>query len=112
MVSYYKLFNICKGFNCKIEGTHVFSCSIVKVTKGFPAISNLVVTTRIAINYTRADFFLSTETLKRSKLLSLHLDLKFTFSLQCGKFPIWYIFNMLNLRFSDVFRGYRNVTLG
>ena len=56
------------------------------MTEGFSVISNLAVTTRIAINYSRADFFLSSESLKRNKVLSLHLDLKIIFNLQNGKF--------------------------
>ena len=55
------------------------------MTEGFSVISNLAVTTRIAINYSRADFF-SSESLKRNKVLSLHLDLKIIFNLQNGKF--------------------------
>ena len=41
----------------KIRDPHVFIRSGIKVTKGFSVISNLTVTTRIAINYSRADFF-------------------------------------------------------
>ena len=36
----------------------MFNRSVVKVVEGFSVISNLAVTTRIAINYSRADFFL------------------------------------------------------
>ena len=41
------------------------------MTEGFSVISNLAVTTRIAVNYPRADFF---------------LNLKIIFNLQNGKF--------------------------
>ena len=64
----------------------MFNRSVVKVVEGFSVISNLAVTTGTAINYSRADFF-SNESLKRSKVLSLQLDLNFTFNLQYGKFP-------------------------
>ena len=36
----------------------MFSRSGIKVAEGFPIISNFAVTTRITINYSRADFFL------------------------------------------------------
>ena len=55
------------------------------MTEGFSVISNLAVTTRIVINYSRAYFF-SSESLKRNKVLSLYLDLKIIFNLQNGKF--------------------------
>ena len=58
MVRYCRLFNVFKAFSCKIGDSHVFSCSGIKVSEGFPIISNLAVTTRITINYSRADFFL------------------------------------------------------
>ena len=63
----------------------MFKCSGVTVAEGFSAISHLAVTTRIAINYSRVDFF-SNEFLKRCKVLSLHLDLKITFNIQYDKF--------------------------
>ena len=63
----------------------MFKCSGVTVTEGFSTVSYLAVTTRIAINYSRVDF-LSSEFLKRSKVLSLHLDLKITFNMQYDKF--------------------------
>ena len=37
----------------------------------------------MTMNYSRAIFF-SSESLNRKKVLSLHLDLNITFSLQCG----------------------------
>ena len=58
MVRYCRLFNVLKAFSCKIGDSHVFSCSGIKVSEGFHIISNLAVTTRITINYFRADFFL------------------------------------------------------
>ena len=61
----------------------MFSRSGIKATEGFSVISNLPATTRIAINYN--EFF--SESLKRNKVLILHLDLKITFNLQYGKFP-------------------------
>ena len=57
----------------------------IKVTEGCCVISNVVVTTPIAINYSRVDFFPS-ESLKRNKVLSLDLDLNIIFNLQNGKF--------------------------
>ena len=62
----------------------MFSRSSIKVVEGFSIISNLAVTTRITINYSRANFF-SSESLNQNSVLSLHLDLKITFSLQYGK---------------------------
>ena len=38
--------------------SHVFSRSGIKMAEGFPIVSNLAVTTRITINYSRAIFFL------------------------------------------------------
>ena len=58
MVRYCTLFKVFEVFSCKIGDPHVFSHSGIKVTEGFSAISNLAVTTRIAINYSRADFLL------------------------------------------------------
>ena len=49
-----------------------------------PLISNLAVTTRITINYSRENFFLKWS-LNWNSVLSLHLDLKIIFSLQYGK---------------------------
>ena len=84
MVRYCRLFNVFKAFSCKIRDPHVFSRSGTKVAEGFPIISNLAVTTRITINYSRVDFF-SSGSWNRNSVLSLHLDLKFIFSLQYGK---------------------------
>ena len=41
----------------KIRDPHMFSRSGIKVTEGFSVISNVPVTTRIAINYSTEDFF-------------------------------------------------------
>ena len=57
MVRCYRLSNIFEVFSCKIGDPHVFSCSGIKVTEGFSIISNLALTTRITINYSRAIFF-------------------------------------------------------
>ena len=84
MVRYCRLFNVFEAFSCKIGDPHVFSCSGIKVVEGFPIFSNLAVTTRIKINYSRANFF-SSGSLNRNSVLSLHLDLKITFSLQYRK---------------------------
>ena len=81
-----RLLNLFKEVSCKIVDSHLFSSSGIKMTKGFSVISNLSVTTRVTINYSKAVFF-SSESLKQNELLSLHLDLKITFSLQSGKFP-------------------------
>ena len=62
----------------------VLSCSGIKLTQGFFLISNLAVTALITIDFTRTIFF-SSESSNRNKLLSLHLDLKYTLSLQYGK---------------------------
>ena len=72
-----------KAFSCKIGDPHVFSHSRIKMS-GFPIISNLAVTTRIMINYSRANFF-SSGSINRNSVLSLHLDLKIISSLQYGK---------------------------
>ena len=74
-------FTFFEIFSCKIGAPHVSSCSGIKVTEGFSIISNLVVTTRITISYSRANFFWSSS-LNKNSLLSLHLDLKITSSLQ------------------------------
>ena len=71
-------------FYSKIGDHHVFILSGIKVAEGFSIISNLVVTTLITINYFGANFF-SSESLNQSSMLNLYLDLKITFSLQCGK---------------------------
>ena len=80
MVRYCRLFNVFEAFSCKIGDPHVFSRSRIKVAEGFPIISNLAVTTRITMNYYRANFF-SSGSLNRKSVLSLHLDLKIIFSL-------------------------------
>ena len=49
--------------------------------EGFPTISNLAVTTQIIPER----IFFSSGSLNRKSVLSLHLDLKIIFSLQCGK---------------------------
>ena len=72
------------AFSCTIGDPHVLSRSGIKVAEGFPIISNLAVTTRITINYSRVDFF-SSGYLNRNSVLSLHLDLKIIFSFQYGK---------------------------
>ena len=84
MVRYCRLFNVFKTFSCKIGDPHVFTHSGIKVVEGFPIISNLAVTARIVINYSRVDFFLKW-IFKSNSVLSLHLDLKFIFCLQYGK---------------------------
>ena len=58
IVTYCRLLNIFKAFFYKIRNPHVFSYSNLKVMEGFSVISNLADTTRIAINYSRADIFL------------------------------------------------------
>ena len=63
----------------------MFSRSGIKVVEDFPIISNLAVTTRITINFSRADFF-SSGSLNGDNVLSLHLDLK-----------IVSVYNMVNL---------------
>ena len=78
-----RLLNVFNVFFCRIRDPHLFSRSGIKATEGFSVISNLPATTRIAINYN--EFF--SESLKRNKVLILHLDLKITFNLQYGKFP-------------------------
>ena len=52
----------------------------------FSLISNLALTTRITINYSKSKFFFSRQYLNRNRLLSLNLDLQITVSLQYGKF--------------------------
>ena len=63
---------------------HVFSRFGIKVAEVFPIITNLAVTTRITINYSRSDFFLKW-ILKSKQYVKLPLDLKIFFSLQYGK---------------------------
>ena len=58
MVKYFRLLNVFKALFCKVRDPHVFNRSVVKVVEGFSVISNLAITTRIAMNYSRADFFL------------------------------------------------------
>ena len=58
----------------------MFSRSGIKVAEGVYKISNLAVPTHITLNY-----FFSSESLNRNSVLSRQLDLKNTFSLQCGK---------------------------
>ena len=58
MVRYCKLFHVCKAFFCKIADPHMFSRSDIKVAEVFSIVSNLAVTSRITISYSRANFFL------------------------------------------------------
>ena len=58
MVRYCRLFNVFEGVSCKIGNPHVFHRSGINAAEGFPIISSLAVTTRIAINYSRANFVL------------------------------------------------------
>ena len=56
------------------------------MAEGFPIISNLAVTKRVTINYSRAGFIPEQSgSLNRNSVLSLHLDLKTNFSFQYGK---------------------------
>ena len=71
-------------FSCKIADSHVFSLSDIKVVEGFHIIINLAVTTRITINYSRANFF-SSGSFNWNCVLSLNLDIKIAFSLQYAK---------------------------
>ena len=71
-------------FSCKIADSHVFSFSDIIVVEGFHIIINLAVTTRITINYSRANFF-SSGSLNWNSVLSLNLDIKIAISLQYGK---------------------------
>ena len=73
-----------EAFSRKIGNHHVFILSGIKGAEGFSIISNLVVTTLITKNYFGENFF-SSESLNRSSVLNLYLDLKIAFSLQCGK---------------------------
>ena len=75
--------DVFKVFPSKIRDPYLLSHSGVKVTEGFPLISNLALTRRIATIYFRSDFF-SSESLKQNKVLILRLELKNTFSLQNG----------------------------
>ena len=84
MVRYCRLSNVFETFSCKIEDPHVFSHIGIKVAESFPIISNLAVTTRIMITYSRANFF-SSGSINRNSALSLHLDLKIISSLQYVK---------------------------
>ena len=62
----------------------MFRHSGIKVLEDFTTLSNLAVTTRTTINYSKANF-LSSGSLNRNSVLSLHLNLKIIFSLQYGK---------------------------
>ena len=57
-LGYFRLFNVFKAFFCKIGDPHLLIHSGIKATKGFSVISNLLGTTRITINYSRANFLL------------------------------------------------------
>ena len=84
MVRYCRLFNVLKAFSCKIGDSHVFSCSGIKVSEGFPIISNLAVTTCITINYSRANFFLKW-IFKSKQCVKFTFRSKNYFTLQYGK---------------------------
>ena len=56
------------------------------MAEGFPIISNVAVTKRVTINYSRAGFNPEQSgSLNRNSVSSLHLDLKTNFSFQYGK---------------------------
>ena len=56
------------------------------MAEGFPIISNVAVTKRVTINYSRAGFIPEQSgSLNRNSVSSLHLDLKTNFSFQYGK---------------------------
>ena len=84
MVRYCRLFNVFDVFSCEIGNPHVFSHSGIKVADVFP-ISNLAVTTRIKINYSRANFFFSSGSLNRNSVFTLHLRSKNYFQFKYGK---------------------------
>ena len=77
-----------EAISCRIGSPHMFSHSDIKVKTYFFVISNLAVTKRTTINYPRSNFFLK---LNWNRVLSLHLELKITFSLQYGQSPyiVW-----------------------
>ena len=58
MARYYTLFNVSEAFSFRISDQRMFNHSVIKVVEVFFVRSNLAVTTRITINYSRADFFL------------------------------------------------------
>ena len=68
----------------KTRDSHIFSHSGIKLVDCFSIINNLAVTTQITINYSRVNFF-SSESLNWNSVLSVHLELKITFSSQYGK---------------------------
>ena len=53
------LLNVFHVFSCKIRDPHMLSHPGIKVTEGSSVISNVAVTTPIATNYSRAEFFLN-----------------------------------------------------
>ena len=87
MFRYCRLLIIFKTFSSKIRHANVFSSSGVKVTEGFSVISNLTLTTRIAIKsppphqqYIALERgFLWSKSLNRNKVLNLQLHLKIFF---------------------------------
>ena len=79
-------FTFFEMFSCKIGAPHVSSCSGIKVTESFSTISNLVVTTRITISYSRANFFL--KQLFEQKQSTLRSKNYFQFTKQLGSFYI------------------------
>ena len=82
-------FTFFEIFSCKIGAPHVSSCSGIKVTEGFSIISNLVVTTRITISYSRANFFLKQLfEQKQSVKSTLRSKNYFQFTKQLGSFYI------------------------
>ena len=56
----------------------MFTGSSIKVAVGFSVVRNLAVTTHLTISYSRVNY-------QNSRVLSLHLDVKITFSLQYRK---------------------------
>ena len=84
MVRYCRLINVFEAFSCKTGDPHEFNCCGIKVEEDFFVISNLAVTSLITINYSKVNLFLS-ESLNWRSMLSVHLDLNITFSLQHSK---------------------------
>ena len=76
----------------QIRSSHVLRGSCKKMSKPFSVISKLAVTTRIAVDYSREDFFLE-GIFESKKLPSLQMDVKTTLSLQNGIF-----FSIVHLR--------------
>ena len=80
MVIYCRLFNIFEAFSW---WTPCVQWLWYKIGEIFSIISNLAITTRIMVNYSKLNFFLKW-TWNWNSMFSLLLDLKITFSLQCG----------------------------